>query len=73
MAQAENRNTLMAVLYDELIRKHWEEMCGKKKSFRVSSQVGEVQNVVLNRARVLVDKLLGSPSDVPVFAIADKQ
>ena len=36
----------------------WEDMSAKKASFKVASHVGEANPVVLNRARMLHDKVL---------------
>ena len=41
-----------------IARMFWEDMSAKKASFKVASHVGEANPVVLNRARMLHDKVL---------------
>ena len=45
----------------------WEDMSTKKASFKVAAHVGETNNVVLSRARMLHDKVLDA--QVHLFTI----
>ena len=48
LAVAGGRKPIMAVLYDELLRKEWEELSARKHSFDVASVVGVVNDKVCN-------------------------
>ena len=52
---------MMAVLYDELLRKEWEELSARKHSFDVASAVGSVSDKVLRQAKSLHDQFFGAP------------
>ena len=44
-------------------RKEWEELSAKKHSFKVGTQVGEIQDRAMRRAVSLHDTLLGIPHE----------
>ena len=62
LAVAGGRKPMMAVLYDELLRKEWEELSARKHSFDVASVVGVVNDKVLRDAKALHDKFFGAPA-----------
>ena len=59
----------MAVLYDELLRKEWEELSARKHSFDVASVVGVVNDKVLRDAKALHDKFFGAPAAPTVSCV----
>ena len=62
LAVAAGRKLILAVLYDELLRKEWEELSARKHSFQVASVVGSINDKVMREAVVLHDKFLGAPT-----------
>ena len=51
LAPSEGRSAYLGVLYDEIVRKHWEDMCGKVHTFDVQLHAGILQEDILRRAR----------------------
>ena len=62
LAPSEGRSAYLGVLYDEIVRKHWEDMCGKVHTFDVQLHAGILQEDILRRARALHDTLFGHGS-----------
>ena len=61
LAKPEGRSPLLAVLYDELARKTWEQRSHSRHSFRVEDAMSTTDDNVLRSARMLHDTLLGPP------------
>ena len=40
-APAGGRRTLLGVLFDEVSRQHWADMCAKSSSFKVADQIDD--------------------------------
>ena len=51
---------LLGVLYDELVRAHWQSISLKTRNFRLRDEVVEVNKAILEKAKSLHEKLLGS-------------
>ena len=62
LAPSEGRSAYLGVLYDEIVRKHWEDMSGKVHTFDVQLHAGILQEDILRRARALHDTLFGHGS-----------
>ena len=52
---------LLGVIYDELVREHWQSMSLKTRNFHLASEISEINKCYLDKAKALHDKLLGAP------------
>ena len=61
LAKPEGRTPLLGVLYDELVRKTWEQRSHSRHSFKVVDVIGTLDENTLRNARILHDTFLGAP------------
>ena len=62
-AKSEGQGPLLGVLYDEIVRKRWEDLSSKKHSFRPGEQAGEVHEQSRVRAVALYKTFFAGVSD----------
>ena len=59
IASEENRQPVLAVIYDELVRNFWEDRSSKLLSFRIVPD--NMEESILKRARATHDRMFGNP------------
>jgi hypothetical protein len=62
-AKSEGQGPLLGVLYDEIVRKRWEDLSSKKHSFRPGEQAGEVHEQSRVRAVAMYRTLFAGVYD----------
>ena len=58
--KADGQGPLLGVLYDEIVRKRWEDLSSKKHSFQPGEVAGEVHEQSRMRAVALYKTLFGA-------------
>ena len=61
---------LLGVIYDELVREHWQSMSLKTRNFHLASEISEINKCYLDKAKALHDKLLGVPKVAHLVSFA---
>ena len=55
---------LLGVIYDELVREHWQSMSFKTRNFHLAAEIAEINKCYLDKAKAFHKKLLGAPKVV---------